>query len=141
MSTKRALIDTDVVLDVLTGREPHFEFSAKVLALCETGQVKGFVTPVIISNLYYLLRKDFSHKDVITALIELTGILGVLAMNENVVKNALHSKFTDFEDALQHFSALQMKDIDIILTRNTKDYKKGSLPCMTPEVFIKSANL
>ena len=54
---KRILIDTDVILDLFFDREPFSENAAKVLSLCEKKDIIGFVTPVIISNVYYLLSQ------------------------------------------------------------------------------------
>lgn len=47
------LIDTDVILDFFFDREPYSEYAAKVLNLCEEQKIKGFITPVAISNIYY----------------------------------------------------------------------------------------
>jgi hypothetical protein len=49
---------------------------------------------------------------------------------------ALDSKFTDFEDALQYFSAIQSNKVNVIITRNTSDYKKSALPVFTPYEFL-----
>ena len=64
-------------------------------------------------------------------------ILNVLAMDKDVVFQALHSGFTDFEDALQNAAAIRAKHINAILTRNVKDYSKSELGIMTPEDYLK----
>jgi len=55
-----------------------------------------------------------------------------------MVKTALRSRFKDFEDALQCYSALGNNLIDVIITRNIKDYKSSELPVMTPGTFLKT---
>jgi hypothetical protein len=60
------------------------------------------------------------------------------AINKEAVLAALDSGFNDFEDALQHFSALKEKAISAIITRNIKDYRKSNLSVMTPETFLKT---
>ena len=67
----KILIDTDVILDFFFEREPFAENASKILSLCEKGIVKGFVTPVMISNVYYLLRKTAKHEKVIENLLVL----------------------------------------------------------------------
>ncbi len=52
--------------------------------------------------------------------------------------NALNSTFTDFEDALQNFSAIKAKNIHVIITRNPKDYKQSVIAVFTPDMFIKN---
>ena len=54
---KNIVIDTDVILDFFLDREPFSENAAKILSLCEKKEITGFVTPVIVSNVYYLLSQ------------------------------------------------------------------------------------
>jgi predicted nucleic acid-binding protein len=132
------LIDTDVILDFFFDRQPYAEYSAQVIGLCETNKIKGFVTPVIFSNVYYLLRRTARHDKVIDILKQLLGITDVLAMDKEVVTNALNSGFKDFEDSLQNFAAMKHGAIDVILTRNLKDFSKSDIGVLTPESYIKS---
>ena len=135
---KRILFDTDVILDFLFNREPYAEDTLRLLLLCEKKQILGFVTPVIISNTYYILRQQASHEIVLEKLKMLLSILQVLTMNNEVVHLALNSRFKDFEDALQYYSAIKSEKIDSILTRNTKDFKEAKLPVFTPKEFLQT---
>jgi hypothetical protein len=65
-------------------------------------------------------------------------ITDVLSMDKEVVSNALNSGFKDFEDSLQNFAAMKHGEIDVILTRNLKDFSKSEIGVMTPESYIKS---
>ena len=136
----RVLIDSDVILDSFFDRKPFVEFSSIILSLCESGQIKGFLTPLIYSNLYYLLRQTAKHDKVIEKLKQLLKITDVLQMDRSVVENALNSGFKDFEDSLQNYSAVNSGSIDLILTRNLKDYKNSELGVFSPETYIKSRN-
>ncbi|WP_163515991.1 type II toxin-antitoxin system VapC family toxin [Gelidibacter japonicus] len=131
------LIDTDVILDFFFDREPYSKYAAKVLNLCEEQKIKGFITPVAISNIYYLLRKIGKHDIIIERLKQLLTIIDIADMDKTVVLNALNSQFKDFEDALQNFSAIGKGKIKVILTRNIKDFKKSTLAIMTPEMYLK----
>ncbi len=131
------LIDTDVILDFFFDREPYSEYAAQVLNLCEEQKIKGFLTPVAISNVYYLLRKIGKHDLIIEKLKQLLTIIDIAEMDKTIVLNALNSQFKDFEDALQNFSALGKEKIKVILTRNLKDFKKSTLAVMTPESYLK----
>lgn len=134
----KALIDTDVILDFFFDRQPFSEFSTSIFSLCELKKLTGFVTPVIFSNVYYLLRQNARHEKVIDKLKQLLMITEVLVMDKDVVNNALNSGFKDFEDALQNFSAIKHGDIDVILTRNLKDFKKSEIGVLTPETYLKA---
>ena len=133
---KKILLDTDVILDFLFDRKPWSEDAAIILTLCETGKISAFVTPVMLSNLYYILRKTASHKKVIEKLSALLSITDVLTMNREIVNQALYSGFQDFEDALQNYSAQQADGVGIVITRNVNDYKTSSLSVKTPESFL-----
>jgi predicted nucleic acid-binding protein len=133
----RILIDTDVILDFFFDRQPFSENAAKVFSLCELQEIKGFVTPVIISNVYYLLRQTAKHEKVVEKLKLLVSITEILVIDKAIIVQALNSPFKDFEDALQNYSAEFDTEIDIILTRNTKDFKNSLLAVMTPDNFMK----
>jgi len=133
---KKILLDTDVILDFLLDRKPFSDYTLQVLLKCENKELQAFVTPVIVANTYYLLRQKASHVYVIEQLKRLLTIISVLSMDQRQVMSALDSKFTDFEDALQYFSALQHTKIEAILTRNTKDFKLSELPVFTPKEFL-----
>lgn len=135
---KNVLIDTDVILDFFFDRAPFSDFAEQVFSLCDDGRINGFVTPVICSHTYYLLRRAGSHNRVCSRMNQLLMHLEVLSMDKDVVMQALNSGFKDFEDALQNYSALAAGNISLILTRNVKNYTKSELGVMTPESFIKT---
>ena len=133
---QKILIDTDVILDFFFDRKPFSDNAAKILSLCESKEIKGYITSVIISNVYYLLRQTASHEKVVENLIQLISITEVLTTDKVIINKALNSKFKDFEDALQNYSAELSGEIDLIVTRNTKDFKNSALGIMTPENYL-----
>lgn len=133
----QVLIDTDVILDFFFDREPFAEFAIEILNRCEDKRLRGFVTPLIISNVYYLLRKTAGHQLIIEKIKQLLTIVEITKMDKEVVLDALNSEFKDFEDALQNFSAIHNGKINIVLTRNIKDFKKSDLAVLTPETYLK----
>ena len=135
---KRVLIDTYVILDFFFDRMPFSDAAAKVLSLCESREIEGFITSVVISNVYYLLRHTSTHDNVIEKLKQLITITEVLTTDKDVILKALNSNFKDFEDALQNYSAELNGQIDLIVTRNIKDFKNSSLGIMTPDNYLKT---
>ncbi|ARS43018.1 DNA-binding protein [Sphingobacteriaceae bacterium GW460-11-11-14-LB5] len=132
------LIDSDIILDYFLDRKPFSDDSSKVLALCEIGKLKGFVTGIAIANIYYLLRKEHSPKSILQGIKDLLNFLDVIIVNKEVILQSIDSEFSDFEDALQNFSAENHGSINVIVTRNTKDYKKSKLSVLTPTMFLKT---
>jgi predicted nucleic acid-binding protein len=135
---QNVLIDTDVILDFFFDRKPFSDNAAQILALCESKQITGFITSVIISNVYYLLRQTATHDKVVGKLVQLTSIVEVISTDKSTILKALNSSFKDFEDALQNFSAELSGEVNLIVTRNIKDYKSSSLGILTPENYLKT---
>lgn len=131
-------IDTDVVLDFLLDREPFSSFASIIFSLSEEKQIKAYISPLTISNSYYILRKIASHTKVVKNLQKLLLITNITSISKQDVALALNSNFKDLEDALQHFSAISHAQVDVILTRNIKDYKHSEVPTMTPETYLKT---
>ena len=134
----KILIDTDVILDFFFDRHPFSEFASTIISWSEKKKIEGFVTPVICSNVYYLLRQTAKHEKVIEKLSHLLTIVDVIQMDKKVLISALTSDFNDFEDALQNFAAIQQGDINVILTQNIKDFRKSKIGVMTPENYINT---
>lgn len=132
------LIDSDIILDLYWERKPHCDFSEIVFSIIESKKIRGFVTSVILSNVYYLLRKKASHERVINELRRFLTIVDILPIPKSCIVNAMNSKFKEFEDALQNYACEANGNIDVILTRNHKDYKHSSLSVMSAEEFCQS---
>lgn len=138
------LLDSDIILDAMTDRKPFSEDAVKILDLCEKRKIYGFTTPVILSNLYYLLRRlGMSHEHIINHLRNLVSSIffDVATIDKKSILAALDSGFSDFEDALQNFSAENHSQITIVVTRNTKDYKKSNLVILTPKEFLRTMEI
>ena len=133
---ENVFIDTDVIVDFLTDRKPFSLESAKIFSLIDQKKIKGCVSSLSFSNIYYVLRKFGTHKKVISSLQELSEMVDILKVDGDIVKSALTSDFKDFEDSIQYFAAQEHKKVDCIITRNIKDYKDSSIPVMTPETFL-----
>jgi predicted nucleic acid-binding protein len=134
----KLLIDTDVLLDFFFDRQPYSYHAAKLIDLCAKKEVMGYTTPLIIANVYYLLRKTAKHAIIVEKIKQLLAFIEIVPMEKQAVMNALNSAFKDFEDALQNFSAAEYEGgIRIIVTRNLKDFKRSELAVMTPETYLK----
>jgi len=129
------LIDADVIMDVLFTRKGFENDSKKILEHCEKS-IQGFITPVLCANLHYFLTKEIDRERSIEILKSLLTFLEVLNQQKSTLISAINSEFIDFEDALQHFAAVEYGKIDFIITRNTKDYKKSQIPVFTPKEFL-----
>ena len=134
---KQVFIDTNLIIDFLGDREPFSEYAAILFQLAKENKIKIFVSAISFNNTYYILRKVTSNKRALSLISEIEGYVGIQETNRNIIQKALKSDFKDFEDAIQYFSAVQLGDIDIITTRDIKDFKKSELPVLSPETTVK----
>ena len=96
-----------------------------------------YLSAVSINNIYYIVRRYLGHTktlEVVESLIEMTEITGTSKVE---IAQALKNNFKDFEDSIQYSSALTIKGLDAIITRNIKDYKNAKIAVMTPLNFLK----
>jgi predicted nucleic acid-binding protein len=136
MNNKKIFVDSDIVLDVLSEREPFYDSSAEIFDLGYEKVIELYTTPVVLANVFYILRKKYGIEKSKEYLIKLRLIMKILSIEEKMVDNSLNSKFGDFEDGLQYFTAKEHK-IPVIITRNTKDYVEKDVIVQTPDEYIR----
>jgi len=133
---EKLFVDTDIILDLLAKREPHYQFAAAVFSLADQREIKLFVSSLSFANLNYILSKQYNANNARKKLIAFKTLTTVLAVNDKIVERALASDFKDFEDALQYYTATENK-ISKLITRNLKDFKAAAIIVMTAEQFLK----
>ena len=136
----KVFVDTDVVLDLLAERIPFFHFSAVLFTFAEMKKLELYTSPLILANTFYILRKQLGNDEAKSALRKLRILLHVVDSSESIIDKALNSDFSDFEDAIQYYTALE-HGISVILTRNLRDYKKTSVIVQTPEAYLVTNQL
>ena len=133
----RILVDTNVLIDYLTTREPFFQHSRKIIQLCKTEKIFGAIAAQSIADIFYILRKEMSVERRRAVLLNLIEIFCVETVDRQKLKNALlNENFQDFEDCLQTECAISFK-ADYIVTRNVRDYQQSEISCITPEDFCR----
>lgn len=135
----KIFIDSDIILDVLAQRNQFYAPAARLLTAIVKGRVAAFTSPLVIANTYYLLSKIRSKKIALQSIKRLKVYISVLSMDESAVDFALNSLFSDFEDALQYYTA-KSHDINFIITRNKKDFKRSKISVCTAEEYLKILN-
>lgn len=133
----RILVDTNIIIDALTGREP-FRENAEHIFLLAANQIEDmYITASSATDIYYLVRKHLHSteqaKKVIAKLYELFYILDVTASD---CQEALSSEIEDYEDAVVSCCAFR-NQMQYIVTRNIKDYTKSKIHAIRPQEFIK----
>jgi predicted nucleic acid-binding protein len=132
----RLFLDTNVILDLLANREPHFVSIARLATLADQKKLVLVSSPLSFTTVDFILNKYESEDSVRAKLRKFKIICEVGEVNEEIIDKGLNSAFKDFEDAVQYYSALQA-NCSVIITRNAKDFKHSSIPVMTAEEYLK----
>ena len=133
----KALIDGNILLDVLQNRSPHVEASAQIWKLCETDQVEGFVSALTFADLVYIMRKELTPDSIHEVLKKLAIIFRFTDLSVSDMTEAAAMQWKDYEDAIQSATAKRIH-ADWIITRNTRDYLKSAVPALTPAEFLEN---
>ena len=133
----RILIDTNVLADVLLGRDPYYDIAYSILTLCADKKVYGYMAAHSIPNLFYILRKSMTEEERRQALKDICQIVKVEGIDSFKIISALDNvDFSDFEDCLQEECAVAVS-ADYIVTRNVKDFVASRIPVILPDQFLE----
>lgn len=132
----RILIDTNVLLDYLLTREPFYEDAKKIVQICVEGRVKGCIAAHSISNMFFVLRKDYNVGERREVLLNLCTIFDVEGIDKGKLLSGLQNEdFSDFEDCLQ-MECAKAYNAEYIITRNLADYKTSEIKAVLPEDYL-----
>ena len=133
---EKVFVDTDIVLDLLSNREPFYIHSANLFSAADKNEIKLCVSSLSFANLNYILSKQYSADQSRKKLLKFKTLVTVLSVTDKVIELSLSSDFKDFEDGIQYFTATE-NNIKTLLTRNLKDYKSAQISVLTAEQFLK----
>lgn len=131
----KVFVDTDVCIDLLSGRKPFNKTAEILFSLADNRKVKIYVSSLSFSNIDYVLRSQYSSNHSRQLIGKFKTLVNVLPVDNKTIDLAIASDFNDFEDAIQHSCAIE-NNLTTIITRNVKDYKKASIDILTPETFM-----
>lgn len=135
---KDLFLDTNIIIDVLANRQPYSESATRLFDLAEKGKINLFISALSYSNIYYIIKKNCTHKEMISLLKDLESLTETLDVTKKIIAKSLVSDFKDFEDAIQYNTAISNKKIAAIITRNVKDYKNIELAVLTPDEALSA---
>lgn len=137
---KNLLIDTNIVIDLLARREAFYNEAAQLFSLADKGEINLYVSSLTLANTNYILSRLLSRSEARSTLMKFKVLVRVVSLDEKVIDLALSdNQFLDFEDGLQYYSALE-NHLDLIITRNKKDFKHSTLPVLSSREYIALIN-
>lgn len=132
---KRVFLDSDVVLDFLTKREPFVMESMRIFEFASRRELKIYISSLSINNIHYIVSKLETAEKSKRQIRILLNLVEILPVAKSTIEKALLSDFSDFEDGLQNFCA-EEGGLNILITRNVRDYKRSQLAIFTPKEFL-----
>lgn len=135
---RKIFLDTNIIVDLIADRKPFSKYAIQLFHKAELKEIELFTSSHSIATTHYLLKKYLGEKELRTVLYDLLDYVNVVAVDIDILKKGLLSNHKDFEDAIQIFCASAIKEIDCIVTRNTKDFKGSEIPALNPDEIINS---
>lgn len=132
----RLLIDTNIVIDLLSKREKFYDEAADLFSRADKKELELTISSLTFANTNYILTKLKSAKEAKEILRKFKVLVELLSLDDKVSELALSDdNFPDFEDGLQYYSAIENK-IDVIITRNKKDFKNSKITVLSTKEFL-----
>lgn len=120
-------------------RHPHATDRSAALDWCERHPKTGFIAWHTIANVFYFVEKSRDTLEGKKFITELLRFLEVVPTGPADANHALALPFSDFEDAMQCAAAVHA-GVDLIVTRNTRDYTASPIPAILPANFLAQAH-
>lgn len=131
----KVLFDTNIILDIVLKRQPHFVQAARLFSLIDDTVITGFMTATTITDIYYITKKDMGDAAALDFIGNLLQVIDVITVDKETIRQALSAGMKDFEDAVQA-TAAQRNGIEVIITRNKDDFADSGLKVFAPDEFL-----
>lgn len=136
----KLFLDANVVVDFLCERSDFYLPAARLMVKSYNKEIELCCSTLTLATAsYFMERSKVSQADIFHKLSDMMSICELADVDRAVVEQALSSAFTDFEDAMQYFSAKKW-GADIIITRNKKDFANSQLPIYEPLEYLELEN-
>lgn len=133
----KLLLDTNVILDIALNREPFVHDAVQLIQVATSKNIAFYVSATTITDLYYIIRRSTGKESALGFIKDLLEYVHIAGVDQHTVMQALEAGMSDFEDAIQVYSAKQI-DATAIITRNISDFSNAPVPAFTPSAFLKT---
>lgn len=132
----RVLIDTNVIVDALTSREPWNKSAEQIFLMAAQKSADMYISASTATDIYYMVRKYCHDTEMaIQTMEKLYNLFGILDVTKEDCIQALTSPINDYEDAVV-CEVARRSGMQYIVTRNTKDYVNSYVKAILPDEFI-----
>lgn len=133
---KKIFVDTNIIVDLIADRKPFSKFAIEIFERADRNEVQLFTSSHSIATTHYLLKKYLEEKRLREVIYSVLEYVRIIAIDQDIIKKGLKSRYKDFEDALQILCAYKIEKLDYIVTRNIKDFKDSEIPAFSPDELL-----
>jgi len=131
----KVFIDCNIIIDWIFDRLPFSVYASVLISLIEKKEINAYISPIVLANTYYIIKKEKSKKVAEAFLQDCNKIFNILDITGTVTSEAINNRYRDFEDDLHYFTALKNK-MTYIITRDKNDYKDDRIGIKTAEEYL-----
>lgn len=129
-------LDTNVILDLIEDRKPFSLYTQYIFSRKEANEVILYTSSLNFANMHYIISKKTNKDTALKTLIKLKLLISLLPLTDKIIELSLASNFSDFEDAIQYFTAIE-NGINTIITRDIKDFKKAKINVLSSKQYFE----
>ena len=128
-------LDANVILDYLQSR-PNGIYTEKIFMKAHNKEVFLITSVLNFAIIYYVEKqRGYSRKEIFSRFSYINKVILTIGQSAQSYSSAIQSKFSDFEDALQYFAAVE-NGSNFLITGNKKDFKESVIPVLTARDYI-----
>ena len=131
----RVFFDTNILLDIIEQRIPHFQSSKAALIACGQRGDEMFLAWHSLSNAFYIYERKVGAAKAQEALKDALNYLTIVSVGHQDAIRAFELDFPDLEDAMQA-AAAEALAADWIISRDPKGFSRSSVPVLSPAEFV-----
>ena len=137
----KVFLDTNILIDYLLFRGEE-ALAAEYLFDCSFyGKLTICIAPHSLTNIYYILRKEYSPEERNTIIHDLCDLFTVIPVSGDTIVKAVTSGYAaDAEDALQIRCAVE-GGCDYFLTRDRELFRNSPVKTLLPHELIHELSL
>ena len=134
---KKVFLDTNVLIDYIARRGQFFEPAAQIIPLGQQHEFALLVSALSFATASFILEAHhkLSNEVIVHKFADFIKMCNVTPIDSLVIDEAIASNFSDFEDAMQYYSAIR-EGADAIITRNCSDFSSAQIEVYDHQQFL-----
>jgi len=126
-----ALLDVNILLDVVLSRQPWVNEALAISQACAQGRMVGYVSAVTLPTLYYVVRRSADKARAAAAVDLCLQSFEICSVDRPALELARSFNGSDFEDDIQAACATVAR-LDAIVTRDPSGFRQPGIVALSP---------